>query len=164
MSADLLARLITAGTPADLIAEVAMELSRAQAAVEVLQQRRSKDRERKRVPRKSEESTETAEIQQTPSSFEVSPQTPLPKSSNQSKSPLSPPVNLVVFEEKKQAIASCLRIAFPCPDGVTAEQWAAFRQQRKKAAQRPILRPGLQQAGQSRRGRLAAWRHDRPRH
>lgn len=39
----------------------------------------------------------------------------------------------LVAEEKRQAIASCLRVAFPCPDGVSAEQWTAFRKQRKKA-------------------------------
>lgn len=39
----------------------------------------------------------------------------------------------LVVEEKRQAIASCLRVAFPCPDGVSAEQWTAFRKQRKKA-------------------------------
>jgi hypothetical protein len=35
-------------------------------------------------------------------------------------------------EENKEAIASCIRAAFPPPLGVTAEQWQAFRKQRKK--------------------------------
>jgi ribosomal protein L12E/L44/L45/RPP1/RPP2 len=35
-------------------------------------------------------------------------------------------------EENKEAIASCIRAAFPPPIGVTAEQWQAFRKQRKK--------------------------------
>lgn len=47
MSAALIAKLIEAGTPAELVAEVAMELSRAQAAAEILEQRRKHERERK---------------------------------------------------------------------------------------------------------------------
>lgn len=43
---DLLARLIAAGTPADLVAEVALELARAQAAQEAIETRRANDRER----------------------------------------------------------------------------------------------------------------------
>ena len=35
--------------------------------------------------------------------------------------------------ERLEAIGSCLRVAFPAPLGVTAEQWEAFRKQRKKA-------------------------------
>jgi len=127
MSAALLAKLIEAGTPVDLVGEVAMELARAQALQEVVEQRRAKDRERKRNPRNSEESVETPEIQEQ-GSPEVSPlASPLP---NPSKSaPYNPPK---IQEEKRQAIASCLRRAFPPPDGVSAEQWEAFRKQRKK--------------------------------
>jgi hypothetical protein len=47
MSAVLIAKLIAAGTPAELVAEVAMELGRAQAAADALEQRRRNDRERK---------------------------------------------------------------------------------------------------------------------
>ena len=43
---DLLARLIQAGTPADLVAEVARELARAEVAQEAIQKRRANDRER----------------------------------------------------------------------------------------------------------------------
>jgi hypothetical protein len=43
---DLLARLIAAGTPADLVAEVARELARAEVAQEAIQQRRAKDNAR----------------------------------------------------------------------------------------------------------------------
>jgi len=126
MSAALIAKLIEAGTPVDLVGEVAMELARAQALQEVIDQRKAKDRERKRSPRNSEESTEIAEIQESPS-LEVSPQTPLPNPTR--SSPYNPPI----LEEKRQAVASCLRRAFPPPDGVTDEQWAAFRKQRRKA-------------------------------
>lgn len=46
MSADLLARLIAAGTPASLVGEVAMALAKAEADREAIESRRSKDRER----------------------------------------------------------------------------------------------------------------------
>jgi hypothetical protein len=124
VSAALLARLIEAGTPAELVGEVAMELARAQAIQEQAEKRKTKDRERKR---NSADSTENAEIQENPCSLEVSPQTPLPKPIN--PSPLNPPI----FEEKREAVASCLRRAYPPPEGVTEEQWEAFRKQRKKA-------------------------------
>lgn len=127
MSATLLAKLIEAGTPAELVGEVAMELARAQAAQEQTERRKAKDRERKR---NSTDSAESAESQEIPSPLEVSPQTPLPKTPNPVGSPLSPPA--VVLAEKKQAIACCLRVAYPCPEGVSDEQWAAFRDQRKK--------------------------------
>jgi hypothetical protein len=80
VSSDIIKRLIEAGTPPDLVADVAMELARAKAASEVLEQRRAKDRQRKRVPRnstESEDSTENAEFHPIPSPNKVSPQTPL---------------------------------------------------------------------------------------
>jgi hypothetical protein len=43
----LIARLIEAGTPADLVAEVAMELATANASAEALEKRRKHERERK---------------------------------------------------------------------------------------------------------------------
>ena len=80
MSAALIERLIEAGTPAALVAEVAVELARAQAAVEVLESRKAKDRERKRgstefhgTPRNS---TEGAEIRPEVSLDKKPPQTP----------------------------------------------------------------------------------------
>ena len=135
MNADLIARLIEAGTPAALVAEVATELARAQASVEVLETRKAKDRERKRskefrgTPRNSKESAE----------FQESPPDGSPKEYNQTPS-LAPRAKTeakassksLAENEKREAIASCLRRAFPSPDGVTAEQWGAFRKQRKK--------------------------------
>jgi hypothetical protein len=38
----------------------------------------------------------------------------------------------LVAAENREAVASCLRKAFPPPLGVSDEQWAAFRKQRKK--------------------------------
>lgn len=46
MSADLLARLIAAGTPAELVAEVAMTLAEAKADASALERRRAADRAR----------------------------------------------------------------------------------------------------------------------
>jgi 5-methylcytosine-specific restriction endonuclease McrA len=46
VSADLLKRLIEAGTPAELIAEVAMLAARADADRELIESRRAKDRDR----------------------------------------------------------------------------------------------------------------------
>jgi hypothetical protein len=66
VSAALLTKLLEAGTPVELIAEVAMELGRAQAAAELLEQRRAKDRKRKRFPRNSAESVESAETHAPP--------------------------------------------------------------------------------------------------
>lgn len=84
MSAALIAELIEAGTPAELVGKVAMELARAQAAAEILERRRTRDRERKRdVPRNSEESTEGAEI--------LSPQSP-PLKSTPDPEKISPPL------------------------------------------------------------------------
>jgi hypothetical protein len=82
VNADLIARLIEAGTPAALVAEVATELARAQASVEVLETRKAKDRERKRskefrgTPRNSKESAE----------FQESPPDGSPKEYNQTPS------------------------------------------------------------------------------
>ena len=46
MSTNLLARLIEAGTPAALVAEVAMLAARADAASDAINGRRARDRER----------------------------------------------------------------------------------------------------------------------
>lgn len=48
MSADLLTKLIAAGTPAELVGEVAMALARAEASAQALERRRRSDRERQR--------------------------------------------------------------------------------------------------------------------
>jgi len=45
---DLIRRLVEAGTPADIIADVAAELARGEAARAALEERRAKDAERKR--------------------------------------------------------------------------------------------------------------------
>jgi hypothetical protein len=47
VNADLLARLIAAGTPADLVGEVAMALAASATAAQAIEQRRANDRDRK---------------------------------------------------------------------------------------------------------------------
>jgi len=66
VSADLLQRLIEAGTPIALVAEVAERLAEANAAARILAGRRAADRERKRaavprIPRNEAEAAEAAE-------------------------------------------------------------------------------------------------------
>ena len=68
-----------------------MELARSEAAKEILEKRRAKDRKRKAVPRNSTESEESAEFHDK-GSLEVSPlEPPLPKPSK--TSPYIPPKN-----------------------------------------------------------------------
>lgn len=100
MSAALLAKLIEAGTPTELVAEVAMELARAQAVEELVEKRRAKDRERKRAPRNSVESTEVAEITefQEKGSVEVSPPAP-PLPNHSQRAPLKSPRKQVEIPE-----------------------------------------------------------------
>lgn len=71
----LLARLIEAGTPAELVAEVARELARAEVAQEALESRRSKDRDRQSRRRGHVMSRDNADFTQPPTPS-LSPQTP----------------------------------------------------------------------------------------
>jgi hypothetical protein len=119
MNTALLAKLIEAGTPADLVAEVAAEMGRAQAIQEQVERRRAKDRARK-VPRNSTESEESAEFQQ--KGFpEVSP-APLPNQS-QKISPLNPPIDRYKSEWNDMAAAHAL----PKIDGITGNRLRTLR-------------------------------------
>lgn len=75
---DLLTRLIAAGTPADLIAEVAMLAARAEVDREAIESRRAKDRERQNARRGNVTSRDTQDVTDETPSLEVPPQTPLP--------------------------------------------------------------------------------------
>jgi hypothetical protein len=112
MNANLLQRLIEAGTPAALIAEVAMELAKGQAANDLLEGRRAKDRARK-VPRISTETEESAEIHDAP----------LSRPPNEINS--NPPTHT-------PGIKTRARKGWPVPNGVEPGQWEAFCRQRKK--------------------------------
>jgi hypothetical protein len=78
MTVALVQRLIEAGTPAALVAEVAMELARAQAERDQLEARRSADRQRKarQRPVKSREVTGQNGTGRDPAPKKVSPEPP----------------------------------------------------------------------------------------
>lgn len=75
MNASLLTRLIAAGTPAELVAEVAAELARGQAMIDLVEQRRKRDRVRKTPPRNSAETEEIPEFQDDPPKAPTPPNT-----------------------------------------------------------------------------------------
>jgi hypothetical protein len=154
MSAALLARLIEAGTPAELVGEVAMELAKAQAVADILEQRKAKDRERKRLPRTSAESEETAEIQEQGFPEVSPPAPPLPNPSN--TAPLSPPIQ----EEKLRAVGSCLKKAYQVeiPDWMP-ESFAEFRAMRKRMRNVPF-EPGAERRCIAKLTRLRGEGHD----
>jgi hypothetical protein len=154
MSAALLARLIEAGTPAALVGEVAMELAKAQAVADILEQRKAKDRERKRLPRTSAESEETAEIQEQGFPEVSPPAPPLPNPSN--TAPLSPPIQ----EEKLRAVGSCLKKAYQVeiPDWMP-ESFAEFRAMRKRMRNVPF-EPGAERRCIAKLTRLRGEGHD----
>lgn len=87
MSADLLNRLAAAGTPMDLIMEVAETLAEARAAERLLEKRREKDRLRKRNSVDSAETVESAESEEVP--CPLSP--PLKSAPNPTK--ITPPIS-----------------------------------------------------------------------
>ncbi|MDH4746667.1 hypothetical protein OMP43_21810, partial [Sphingomonas sp. CBMAI 2297] len=62
MSADLLARLMAAGTPMDLIGEVAMALATAQADATAIKTRRARDAARKQGQRDREKAGASRDI------------------------------------------------------------------------------------------------------
>lgn len=115
MSADLLKRLADAGTPMDLIMEVAETLAEARAAERLLDRRRAKDRIRKRNSKDSAESVETAE------SVEIRNGVSLDKET----SPRPP---------KEINPIPCERIprAWALPAGVSLQVWTDFLSNRKR--------------------------------
>jgi hypothetical protein len=121
MSAELLTKLIEAGTPPTLVAEVAMALGRSEAAIEALEQRRKHERERKAKSRDITGQDVTARDIRDQGSPEVSPPAPpLPNPSN--KSPLSPPRSGTRFPSDWQVppVAELTPKARAC-----AEQWTS---------------------------------------
>lgn len=129
MSADLLARLIAAGTPAELVAEVAMTLAEANAAASALERRRAAERARQANRRAASRDVTECHVTErdsadspslSPSLF-LSPQTPQTNSH-----PHTHPRGESA-RTRKGSLA-----AFPPPAGVTAEQWESFVRQRRK--------------------------------
>lgn len=112
MSADLLKRLADAGTPMDLIMEVAETLAEARAAERLLDRRREKDRLRKRNSKDSAENAENVEIRNGVSlDKETSPRPP-----------------------KEINPIPCERIprAWALPAGVSLQVWTDFLSNRKR--------------------------------
>ena len=93
MTADLLARLIEAGTPAALVAEVAMLAARADAAGEAIEKRRAVDRDRQNRRRHATSRDITLDSVTTRDvTDEPSPSPPSPSSSpNPSNNPTPAP-------------------------------------------------------------------------
>ncbi len=120
---DLLARLIAAGTPADLIAEVAMLAARAEVDKEAIEARRSKDRDRQAARRHvtSRDIADVADVTldpaplSSPLSFPPDPQT-------------NPPYNPPTPTNPVRAKSS----GFGPPAKVSTEAWDGFCKQRKK--------------------------------
>jgi hypothetical protein len=128
MSADLLAKLIEAGTPANLVAEVAMAIARAEASGQdgpskaALRQRRYEERKRQNA---SESVRSDDEMTKMTSSDDLLPLSPSPLSSPQTPKQTPHPLTPTRVSRARED-------RFPAPDGVTAEQWAGFAKQRKK--------------------------------
>jgi hypothetical protein len=127
VSPETIDAMLAAGVTAEVLA-AAWKAEIAQQE-QTAQERRARDAERQRRHRESRDVTVTNAVSTDPSPNERDILTPTregktePKGSSKS----------LIVEEKRKAVASCLRIAFPAPVGVTDEQWSAFRKQRKKA-------------------------------
>lgn len=114
MSADLLKRLAAAGTPMDLIMEVAETLADAKAAERLLNRRREKDRLRKRSSADSVETVENAETVEIRGGVSLDKETtPDPKEIN--------PIPCV--REPR---------AWALPAGVSLQVWTDFLSNRKR--------------------------------
>ena len=111
---DLLTRLIEAGTPGHLVAEVARELARAEVEREVIEARRAADRERQARRRSNVMSRDTADVTSGPLS--------LPPNENKSNPPTHTPENITQRAKGDP---------FPCPDGVDETDWSALKANRK---------------------------------
>lgn len=121
---DLLARLIEAGTPANLVAEVARELARAEVAQEAIEARRSADRERQNRRRNNVMSRDTADVTDAPLSR--------PPNEINSNPPTHTHENITPRTRKAET--------FPCPDGVDQSDWDGLKANRK--AKRAALSEG----------------------
>ena len=116
---DLLARLLSAGTPPELVAEVAMELARAEAAKEAISERRHRDRLRQSEKRARDNvmSRDTAEIHDvTDKPLSLSP------NENNSNPHTHTPENTTPRARKGD---------FPKPDWADGEVWRDFMANRK---------------------------------
>lgn len=135
MSADLLSRLIAAGTDASLVAEVALLIARAETASEAIQVRRSKDRERQSRRRHAMsrditlDSVTARDVTDEPA---PSP-SPLP-------SPCTPNQPHAPTPTREDTPARTRKAAsWPCPEGVDPQHWSDLLANRR--AKRMALTP-----------------------
>lgn len=113
---DLLARLIEAGTPAALVAEVARELARAEVAQEAITTRREADRERQARRRHNVTSRDAMDVTDTPAL------SPSPNENNSNPHPHTHPDNNPAHVRADP---------FPCPEFCEAAVWRDFKANRK---------------------------------
>lgn len=129
MNTELLKRLAAAGTPIELIAEVAAEMGRLEGECAALDKRRAGERRRKHEQREREAM-----------SRDVTGQDVTGRDSEDAPSPQSPPLKVSPdpFKESPPltpqpvVVGRRAKPKFAPPEGVGFEQWEAFCQQRKK--------------------------------
>jgi hypothetical protein len=158
MSADLLTRVIAAGLPAELVAEIARLEQRAALAEQMLEGRRRGERKRKQEQREREAAERhvssrdimgqhVTERDVTAEPAPASPPLPSPQSP-QPTPPLHPhPDNTPVHEREAAPAGGPAKPTakrrwpkdMPPPEGVSDEQWAGFVAHR--AAKRQPLTP-----------------------
>jgi len=124
---DLLARLIAAGTPAHLVAEVAMELGRAQGERDALERRRSSERERQQAKRERDRHVMPRDVTDVTSVTEeapsLSPSPLLPPDHQQPPAPIPTPVTTTRARKEPD---------FELPERIPAAPWRAFVEMRKR--------------------------------
>ncbi|PZU75569.1 MAG: hypothetical protein DI530_15050 [Sphingomonas sp.] len=126
MSADLLTRLIAAGTPAELVAEVAMLSARADAAAQAIEGRRAKDRARQDRRRHAMSRDITLDNVTTRDVTDEPPPSPspfLPPDPQPTPAPAHPHAN----PTRARAAGSFVR-----PDWADEQIWADFLANRRK--------------------------------
>lgn len=123
---DLLARLIAAGTPADLVAEVALELARSQAAQEAITERRAKDRERQAAKRQRDNVTS----RDITGCSVTERDNPLPSPSP--SFPPDPQTNPTPAHPRENNPRARKAEDFPKPDWADPQVWSDFMLNRKR--------------------------------
>lgn len=122
----LLARLIEAGTPAELIEEVAMMLAEKKAAEQAIEQRRAKARERQ--ARKRARDADSPDVTESNAMSRDKRDTPL------SLSPLSSPHTPQHTPHTHTPVYNTPRARdpFPCPEWCEPEVWRDLKANRSK--------------------------------
>lgn len=128
MSADLLARLIAAGTPAELVGEVAMALATAQAQADAAGQP-TKGALRMRRYRQRHEASRSVTCDASDAQVTQSDVHPSPDKSPPDPQKLTPTPHT---HEGPAPDAPATARAWACPDGVDPEHWRDFRANRRK--------------------------------